>query len=277
MSPLRCHLRQLRGQAAVVCACHARASGRRRQSIACGVTATRAHPPTSDRFASRFGCRVIDGFGSTEGGIAIGRTPDTPAGALGPLPDEVQIVDVDTGQPCPVWRGRRVGQRRRRGRFEGYYNDPEANAQRMAGGVYHSGDLAYRDEAGYAYFAGRLGDWLRVDGENLRDRADRAGAGALSGRDGGGGVRGAGPAVGDQVMAALVLAPGGEFDADKFARSSPSRPTSGPSSGRRNVRSARVCHEPRPSRCSSGNCRPRASTAPIRYSPIPGRCREPTG
>ena len=37
----------------------------------------------------------------------------------------------------------------------------------MAGGIYHSGDLAYRDEAGYAYFAGRLGDWMRVDGENL--------------------------------------------------------------------------------------------------------------
>ena len=37
----------------------------------------------------------------------------------------------------------------------------------MAGGVYHSGDLAYRDENGYVYFAGRLGDWMRVDGENL--------------------------------------------------------------------------------------------------------------
>lgn len=32
---------------------------------------------------------------------------------------------------------------------------------RPAGGVYHSGDLAYRDDAGYAYFAGRLGDWIR--------------------------------------------------------------------------------------------------------------------
>jgi fatty-acyl-CoA synthase len=27
--------------------------------------------------------------------------------------------------------------------------------------------LAYRDDAGYAYFTGRLGDWMRVDGENL--------------------------------------------------------------------------------------------------------------
>ena len=35
---------------------------------------------TADRtaFAERFGCRVVDGFGSTESGVAITRTPDTP-------------------------------------------------------------------------------------------------------------------------------------------------------------------------------------------------------
>ena len=43
------------------------------------------------------------------------------------------------------------------GSFEGYYNDEAAMAERMRGGVYHSGDLAYRDEAGYVFFAGRLG------------------------------------------------------------------------------------------------------------------------
>ncbi|EUA51851.1 long-chain-fatty-acid--CoA ligase FadD17 domain protein [Mycobacterium xenopi 3993] len=38
------------------------------------------------------------------GWVAISRTPDTPPGALGPLPDGVEIVDVDTGQPCrPAW------------------------------------------------------------------------------------------------------------------------------------------------------------------------------
>src|SRR6201999_4454375 len=35
-------------------------------------------PGDIDRFAERFGCVVIDGFGPTEGGVAIGRTPDTP-------------------------------------------------------------------------------------------------------------------------------------------------------------------------------------------------------
>jgi fatty-acyl-CoA synthase len=173
-------------------------------------------PADIDRFAARFGCRVIDGFGSTEGGIAIGRTPDTPDGALGPLPNEVQIVDVDTGQPCPVGVVGELVNVTGAGRFEGYYNDPEANAQRMAGGVYHSGDLGYRDEAGYAYFAGRLGDWLRVDGENLGTapiervlarHPDVTEVAVYAVPD---------PAVGDQVMAAVVLASGAEFDADKF-------------------------------------------------------------
>jgi fatty-acyl-CoA synthase len=173
-------------------------------------------PADIDRFAARFGCRVIDGFGSTEGGIAIGRTPDTPDGALGPIPDGIEIIDVDTGQPCPVGAVGELVNVCGPGRFEGYYNDPEANAQRMAGGIYHSGDLAYRDEAGYAYFAGRLGDWLRVDGENLGTAPiervlarypDVTEVAVYAVPD---------PAVGDQVMAALVLASGAEFDTDKF-------------------------------------------------------------
>ncbi len=36
------------------------------------------------RFAGRFGCQVIDGFGSSEGGVAISRTPDTPPGRWQP-------------------------------------------------------------------------------------------------------------------------------------------------------------------------------------------------
>src|SRR5262249_19528436 len=124
-------------------------------------------PADVERFGHRFGCVVQDGFGSTEGGVAIARTPDTPPGALGPLTEGLDIVDPDTGSPCPVGVVGELVNTAGFGRFEGYYNDEAAEAQRMAGGMYHSGDLAYRDEAGYAYFAGRLGDWMRVDGENL--------------------------------------------------------------------------------------------------------------
>ena len=88
----------------------------------------------------------------------------------------------------------------------------------MRGGMYHSGDLAYRDEDGYAYFAGRLGDWMRVDGENLGSapiervllrHPDVIEVAVYGVPD---------PDVGDQVMAALVLAHGAEFDAGEIPR-----------------------------------------------------------
>ncbi|MCX2962950.1 long-chain-fatty-acid--CoA ligase [Gordonia sp. NPDC062954] len=118
-------------------------------------------------FADRFGCRVVDGFGSTEGGVAITRTPDTPPDALGPLRAPTAVVDPESGDPVPVGEVGEIVNSSGPGLFSGYYNDPDASADRMRGGVYHTGDLAWVDEAGYLHFAGRLGDWLRVDGENL--------------------------------------------------------------------------------------------------------------
>ena len=53
------------------------------------------------------------------------------------------------------------------GLFAGYWGDPDADAERMRGGRFHSGDLAYVDDDGWVYFAGRSGGWMRVDGENL--------------------------------------------------------------------------------------------------------------
>ncbi|MEZ0363043.1 long-chain-fatty-acid--CoA ligase FadD17 [Mycobacterium sp. pUA109] len=182
-----------------------------------------------ERFARRFGCVAMDGYGSTEGGVAISHTPDTPAGALGPLPEGIAILDVDTGEPCPAGVVGELVNVAGAGRFEGYYNDPAAEAERMAGGVYHSGDLAYRDDAGYVYFAGRLGDWMRVDGENLgtapiervllRHTAVTEVA-VYPIPD---------PAVGDQVMAALVLADGAAaFSVDEFRGFLAAQPDLGP-------------------------------------------------
>src|SRR5262249_4617087 len=185
-------------------------------------------PGDIERFARRFGCVVQDGFGSTEGGVAIARTPDTPPGALGPLPEGIEIVDPDTGEPCPAGVVGEIVNTAGAGRFEGYYNDEAAEAERMAGGMYHSGDLAYRDASNYAYFAGRLGDWMRVDGENLGaapiERVllrypDCAEVAVYAVPD---------PVVGDQVMAALVMAAGVEFDPEKFRAFLAEQPDLGP-------------------------------------------------
>ncbi|EUA23604.1 AMP-binding enzyme family protein [Mycobacterium xenopi 4042] len=139
------------------------------------------------------------------------------------------------------------------GRFEGYYNDPEATAQRMAGGAYHSGDLAYRDERGYVYFAGRLGDWLRVDGENLGTAPIER-------------VLARYPDVTEVAVYAVPDPPSAtrswrpwcwrrerNSTPTSFAPFWPSSPISDPSSGRRMSGSAARCRVPRPSRCSNAS------------------------
>ncbi|OBI85141.1 long-chain-fatty-acid--CoA ligase FadD17 [Mycobacterium sp. E740] len=185
-------------------------------------------PADIERFAQRFGTVVMDGFGSTEGGIAIARTPDTPPGSLGPLPAGTEIVDVETGEQCAPGVTGELVNTSDAGRFEGYYNDPEADADRMRGGVYHSGDLAYRDENGYAYFAGRLGDWMRVDGENLGAapiervllRHPEVVEVAVYGIPA--------PDVGDLVMAAVTLTEGTVFDPAAFRDFLGAQPDLGP-------------------------------------------------
>lgn len=173
-------------------------------------------PRDLDRFAQRFNVQVVDGFGSSEGGVSIARTPDTPEGALGPLVDGVTIIDIETGEECPPGIVGELVNTAGRGQFRGYYKDPAAEQERMAGGVYHSGDLAYRDERNFAYFAGRQGDWMRVNGENLGTapiervllrHPDIVEAAVYGIPD---------PNVGDQVMAALVLTDAASFDIAEF-------------------------------------------------------------
>ncbi len=182
------------------------------------------------RFGERFGCTVIDSYGSTEGGAVVTRTPDTPPGALGRAPDGTMVVDPETGRERPPARfdadGRLLNAEEATGElvsttggagFEGYWENEEAEQARLRNGWYWTGDLAYRDTAGFFYFAGRSGDWLRVDGENF---AAAPVARILERHPG---VRLAvvyavpDPAVGDQVMAALELHEGEEFDPERFA------------------------------------------------------------
>ncbi|MDP9101022.1 MAG: AMP-binding protein [Actinomycetota bacterium] len=137
-------------------------------------------PSDLDRFAVRFGCRVIDGFGSTEGGISISRVPGTPPGSLGRPVGDVRVYDPVTGTECPPasfdGHGRLLNAAEAVGElvnldgpgaFEGYWDAPDDTAHRLRDGHYWSGDLGYRDTDGYLYFAGRSLDRLRVSGENF--------------------------------------------------------------------------------------------------------------
>jgi steroid-22-oyl-CoA synthetase len=182
-----------------------------------------------ERFGERFGCRVGDGYGSTEGGANISRTADMPKGALGVGPEGTAILDPETRTECPPAQfdadGHLLNPDEAIGEivsqhggaiFEGYYKNSEADAERVHDGWYWTGDLGYRDENGWFYFAGRDSEWLRVDGENfaaapleriLARHPDVVLAAVYAVPD---------EVVGDQVMAALELKPGASFDAGAF-------------------------------------------------------------
>ncbi|WP_137723247.1 long-chain-fatty-acid--CoA ligase [Prescottella subtropica] len=210
--------------------------------------------PAVREFARRFGVRVVDGFGSTENGISIRSHPDAPAGALGLLPPEIELRHPETGQACPPAEfdtdGRIVNAEDATGElvnvtgpggFTGYYNNPEADAERMRDGMYWSGDLAYRDADGFVYFAGRSSGWLRVDGENIgaapieRVLVQYPGFAQVSvyavpDRE-----------VGDRVMAAVIpVGDVDDFDPVAFARFLDAQPDLGP---KQKPTLVRVCAE----------------------------------
>jgi fatty-acyl-CoA synthase len=192
-------------------------------------------------FERRFGARLVEGYGSSEGGAAVQRTPGTPAGAIGRAApaDDLAVVDPVTRRECPpaVFAGNgrllngaeAIGELVNRGAspFEGYWRNPEADAARRRGESarpgaagedwYWTGDLFYRDADGFLYFAGRTDDRLRVDSENLAAAMienilaryeDAAAVAVYAVPD---------PVAGDQVMAALALKAGARFDPSSFA------------------------------------------------------------
>ncbi|MCX3286078.1 AMP-binding protein [Streptomyces sp. NEAU-H22] len=188
-------------------------------------------------FERRFGVRLVEGYGSSEGGAAIAFSPGTPPGAVGRAAPGLVVLDRETGEECPagVFDGagrllngdEAIGELVNRGPspFEGYWRNPEAEAERRrrgssrsseaegGGGWYWTGDLFYRDTDGYLYFAGRTDDRLRVDGENLAAAMIENILARYEGAEAVCVYAVPDPVTGDQVMATLA----GTFDPLSFA------------------------------------------------------------
>lgn len=191
-----------------------------------------ASPRDVEEFRRRFRCYVVEGYGSSEGAVVIQPFPGMPPEALGRPKEglDVAVHDPDTGEECP----RAIFDEHRRllnaaeatgeivGRdglssFEGYYANPDADAERSRNGWYWTGDLGYRDAEGTFYFAGRTADWLRVDGENFAAAPVERILGRFPGVAAVVVYAVPDPRTADQVMAALELDEGVTFDPAAFA------------------------------------------------------------
>ncbi|MDX3643074.1 long-chain-fatty-acid--CoA ligase [Streptomyces sp. MB09-02B] len=178
-------------------------------------------------FEERFGVRLVEGYGSSEGGAAIQRTSGAPPGAIGRAApgDDLAVVDPETRKECPpaafgedgrLLNGTEaIGELVNRGPnpFEGYWCNPAADAARRRDGWYWTGDLFYRDTGGFLYFAGRTDDRLRVDSENLAAAVIENILARYEGAEAVAVYAVPDPVAGDQVMATVA----GTFDPCRFA------------------------------------------------------------
>ena len=202
-----------------------------------------------EEFARRFGCRVVDSFGSSEFAVVVMRDDGTPPGSIGKRYPGVSVYHAETVTECApavfdedgalANFDEAVGELVNTygvGGFTGYYNDPTATEERMRHGMYWSGDLAYRDADGWIYLAGRTADWMRVDGENLAagpverilqrlPEINHVAVYAVPDEH-----------VGDQVMAAIVLSEGATLTPKEFEEFLASQPDLSPKAWPRYVR-----------------------------------------
>ncbi|MER5937946.1 AMP-binding protein [Streptomyces sp. NPDC001928] len=175
-------------------------------------------------FECRFGVRLVEGYGSSEGGAAVQWSPGTPPGAVGRAGPGLVVLDPETCTECPpavfdaggrlVNGDTAIGELVNRGPnpFEGYWRNPGAEAERRREGWYWTGDLFCRDADGYLYFAGRADDRLRVDGENLSAAMIENILARYEGADAVAVYAVPDPVTGDQVMATIA----GKFDPVAF-------------------------------------------------------------
>ncbi|HUC00931.1 MAG TPA: long-chain-fatty-acid--CoA ligase [Solirubrobacterales bacterium] len=139
--------------------------------VICG--AAPLSPALFRRFEEKFGLKIMEGYGLTEGTCCTTINPFTGPRKIGSvgLPtraQEVVIIDesgkiVADGTPGEVcFRGPNM--------MHGYYNRPDANAETMIDGWLHTGDVGYRDEDGYFFLVDRTKDMIIRGGENIYPR-----------------------------------------------------------------------------------------------------------
>ncbi len=129
-------------------------------------------PEWAPQFEQRFGCRLVELYGSTEVGAIIYTPLDEPRrpGSCGKVLDrwEVKLVDDDDFE-VPVGAPGELLVRPRLPSLimDGYFGMPEVTLAASRNLWFHTGDLLKQDRDGHFYFVGRRKDIVRRRGENI--------------------------------------------------------------------------------------------------------------
>ena len=138
----------------------------------CGNAGEPLSPEIFNKIKAVWGLDMYEGFGQSESTVLIANFPwfDPKPGSMGkPAPIyDIDLVDAD-GNTCEDGEEGRIIVRNvdAVGLFKGYYLDEKLTAGAFAGGVYDTGDTAWRDPEGYYWFIGRNDDMIKCSGYRI--------------------------------------------------------------------------------------------------------------
>ena len=140
----------------------------------CTTAGEALEPAVFNEFYRLTGIKMMEGFGQTETTMTLGTFPwmEPKPGSMGkPNPQyDIRLLRPD-GTPCEDGEKGEIcifaGDHKPYGLFKGYYRDEELTRKIWYDGVYHTGDLAWRDEDGYFWFVGRADDVIKSSGYRI--------------------------------------------------------------------------------------------------------------
>ena len=140
----------------------------------CTTAGEALNPAVFDKFYEKTGIKMMEGFGQTETTMTLGTFPwmEPKPGSMG-IPNAQYDIDLIRADGTSCEDGEkgeivvRVGDRKPIGLFKEYYRDPELTREAWHDGLYHTGDMAWRDEDGYYWFEGRIDDVIKSSGYRI--------------------------------------------------------------------------------------------------------------
>jgi fatty-acyl-CoA synthase len=129
-------------------------------------------PPLMNAWRKKKDIIFRQGYGLTEVGANCFSMTDEDSvpktGSVGKpiFHSEMRIVDPESGQDIPVGKS---GELLIHGPHvcSGYWRNPEATAEVLVDGWFHTGDMVHKDEEGFYYIDGRYKDMIKSGGENI--------------------------------------------------------------------------------------------------------------
>ncbi|MDD7343463.1 MAG: AMP-binding protein [Bacteroidales bacterium] len=132
------------------------------------------NPSVFDKWLELTGIKLHEAFGQTETTATVGTYPwvEPRPGSMGKANPGYDIglmtndgrwaEDGEQGEIVVKTHGHKPV-----GLFKEYYRDPELTKQNFHDGIYHTGDVAWRDEDGYYWFVGRIDDVIKSSGYRI--------------------------------------------------------------------------------------------------------------